>query len=92
MVTIYHNNNLVACNIAFRKMVVPWIHAYILIVGSKCEAVWSISCMYLSILIRNNKFSYPPSCSTNNADLARYLSSDLGVHAWTLTNILMHFH
>ena len=31
--------------------------------------------MYLSVLMRNDEFSYSSSCSRNNADLARYLSS-----------------
>ena len=34
--------------------------------------------MYLSVMMRNNEFSYPPSGSRNIADLARYLSSRFG--------------
>ena len=34
--------------------------------------------MYLSVLMRNNEFSYSSSCSRNGADLARYLSSRSG--------------
>ena len=34
--------------------------------------------MYLSVVMRNNEFSYSSSCSRNSADLARYLSSRSG--------------
>ena len=34
--------------------------------------------MYLSVLMRNNEFSYSSSCSRNGANLARYLSSRYG--------------
>ena len=51
---------------------------WVLIVSSKCDAVGSFTVCIYQFLKTSNKFSYLSSCSRNNADLARYLSSRSG--------------